>query len=88
MAPKKKSKAEASGMVSIPTKAAPNWPPFTPLIPVSDLSLEEVLPGQVVTVPNFWTATLCKNYVSFLASLPLVCPCPMSPILKILTLSM
>jgi hypothetical protein len=24
-----------------------------------------------VTITNFWTATLCKNYVSFLSSLPL-----------------
>jgi len=49
----------------------PNWPPFTPLIPESDLSLHEVLPDQIVTVPNLWTSTLCKTYVSFLSSLPL-----------------
>lgn len=49
----------------------PNWPPFTPLIPESDLSLHEVLSDQIVTVPNLWTSTLCKTYVSFLSSLPL-----------------
>ncbi|KAJ4350364.1 uncharacterized protein N0V89_008985 [Didymosphaeria variabile] len=74
MGPKKKSKTE------LPTKAAqkpstptvtPNWPAFAPLIPESDLSLQETLAGQIVTIPNFWTATLCKTYVSFLSSLPL-----------------
>jgi hypothetical protein len=76
MGPKKKSKTEA------PTKAAqkpstpmptptPNWPAFAPLIPEADLSLQETLAGQIVTIPNFFTATLCKTYVSFLSSLPL-----------------
>lgn len=73
MAPKKKGKADPSVATAASTKATPNWPPFIPLIPTSDLSLEETLSGQIVTVPNFWTATLCKNYVSFLSSLPLVC---------------
>jgi hypothetical protein len=69
MAPKKKSTRP-----SIPppvAKPAPNWPPFSPLIPEADLALEDVMPGQIVTIPNFWTSTLCKSYVSFLSSLPL-----------------
>lgn len=49
----------------------PNWPAFRPLIPASDLSLQEVLPGQIVTIPNFWPSSLCKTFVSFLSSLPL-----------------
>jgi hypothetical protein len=74
MAPKKKGKAEPVPKHSAPPQAAqqrPNWPAFTPLIPEADLSMQELLPGQIVTVPSFWTATLCKNYVSFLSSLPL-----------------
>ncbi|KAF2832426.1 hypothetical protein CC86DRAFT_89358 [Ophiobolus disseminans] len=72
MAPKKKGKSEGLTAASPqPAKATPNWPAFTPLVPKSDLALEEVLQGQIVTIPNFWTATLCKNYVSFLSSLPL-----------------
>lgn len=75
MPPKKKGKTEASGKAAAstpsPTVQAPNWPAFSPLIPTADLSLQEVLPGQIITVPNFWTATLCKNYVTFLSSLPL-----------------
>jgi hypothetical protein len=69
MAPKKKS-----ARPSVPPQAAkstPNWPPFSPLIPDADLAMEEVMPGQIVTIPNFWTSTLCKSYVSFLSSLPL-----------------
>jgi hypothetical protein len=69
MAPKKKS-----ARPSVPPPAAkptPNWPPFSPLIPDADLVMEEVMPGQIVTIPNFWTSTLCKSYVSFLSSLHL-----------------
>lgn len=87
MAPKKKKgKAEPSEMSATPkqpssslpnsksnspSSSLPNWPPFTPLIPEADLALHETLPGQIVVIPNFWTATLCKNYVNFLSTLPL-----------------
>lgn len=73
MAPKKNGKATAASNRSTPQQPIqrPNWPAFTPLIPESDLSLQEVLPNQIVTIPNFFTATLCKSYVSFLSSLPL-----------------
>lgn len=27
--------------------------------------------SQIVVIKNFWTGTLCKNYVSFLKTLPL-----------------
>lgn len=50
----------------------PNWPPLKPLIPTSDLHLETLLKDQIVIIRNFLTSTLCKNYVSFLSSLPLV----------------
>jgi hypothetical protein len=69
MAPKKKS-----ARPSVPAQAAkptPDWPPFSPLIPDADLAMEELMSGQIVTIPNFWTSTLCKSYVSFLSSLPL-----------------
>ncbi|KAF2475368.1 uncharacterized protein BDR25DRAFT_301074 [Lindgomyces ingoldianus] len=69
MAPKKKAKPESSKK---PTPPQPlEWPPFTPLIPELDISLQELLPGQIITISNFWTASLCKTYVSFLSSLPL-----------------
>ncbi|KAF1849053.1 uncharacterized protein K460DRAFT_84447 [Cucurbitaria berberidis CBS 394.84] len=75
MVPKKKGKPESKPVASSSSQPArqppPNWPAFTPLIPESHLALEELLPGQIVTIRNLWTATLCKNYVSFLSSLPL-----------------
>lgn len=73
MAPKKKGKTEAAQPTGPPqaARATPNWPTFTPLVPESDLTLQHVLPGQIVTIPNFWTSALCKTYVAFLSSLPL-----------------
>ncbi|KKZ59869.1 hypothetical protein EMCG_05331 [[Emmonsia] crescens] len=50
----------------------PNWPPLKPLIPASDLYLETLLDDQIFIIRNLLTSTLCKTYVSFLSSLPLV----------------
>ena len=50
----------------------PNWPPLQPLVPPTDLSLETLLDDQILVVHNLLTSTLCRNYVSFLSSLPLV----------------
>ncbi|KAF2030201.1 hypothetical protein EK21DRAFT_112121 [Setomelanomma holmii] len=73
MAPKDKGKKEAPrpAAPSQPAKQILNWPAFTPLRPQSDLALEEVLPNQILTIPNLWTSTLCRNYVSLLSSLSL-----------------
>lgn len=49
----------------------PDWPPFKPLSLASDLSLSTVVDFQIIVVKNFWTKSLCKNYVSFLKGLPL-----------------
>lgn len=49
----------------------PNWPPLTPLSPPEDLSFDTLLSDQVLTISNFWTSTLCRNYVSFLKTLRL-----------------
>lgn len=50
----------------------PSWPALQPLVPTSDLLLETVLQDQILVIRNFWTSSLCKNYVSFLSTLPLV----------------
>lgn len=78
MPPKKKAKSDPStkpttsnALTQSTSRQPPNWPALHPLIPASDLSLHELLPNQIITVPNLWTATLCKTYVSFLSSLPL-----------------
>jgi hypothetical protein len=49
----------------------PNWPVFKSLVPTSHLALSTLLDSQIVVIRNFWTSTLCKNYVSFLKGLPL-----------------
>ena len=51
--------------------AVPNWPTLQPLLPASDVELNSVLPGQIITASKLWTTSLCKAYVSFLSSLPL-----------------
>ncbi|KAL1650845.1 hypothetical protein SLS58_000964 [Diplodia intermedia] len=72
MPPKgKKKDAATKPAAAQPELPPPNWPAFKPLIPPSDLSLQEVVPEQIVTLPNFWPSSLCKTYVSFLSSLPL-----------------
>ncbi|KAL8937063.1 MAG: hypothetical protein Q9216_004612 [Gyalolechia sp. 2 TL-2023] len=50
----------------------PRWPPLKPLVPSSNLRLETLLEDQIIVIRNFFTSSLCKNYVSFLSSLPLV----------------
>ena len=69
--PKQKSVQSKPDSGQIPKPNAPNWPPLTPLLPAEDLCLETVLAGQILVVRNLFTANLCKNYVSFLSSLPL-----------------
>ncbi|OKL59201.1 hypothetical protein UA08_05587 [Talaromyces atroroseus] len=46
----------------------PNWPPLRPLVPASDLYIEPLLKDQVYLIRNFFTANLCKSYISFLSS--------------------
>ncbi|EXJ84964.1 hypothetical protein A1O3_05639 [Capronia epimyces CBS 606.96] len=60
-----------SDSITKPKPQAPNWPPLTPLIPAEHLSLETRWPSLVLLVRNLFTSSLCKNYVSFLSSLPL-----------------
>ncbi|KAK5710140.1 hypothetical protein LTR17_019143 [Elasticomyces elasticus] len=50
----------------------PAWPLLQPLVPAGDLTLTTLLPDQVLTISCLWTAALCKTYISFLATLPLV----------------
>jgi hypothetical protein len=71
MPPKKKQKQNTATTQPPHPVQPPNWPVFAPLVPDADLSLNVLLPQQIITVPSLWTATLCKNYVSFLSSLPL-----------------
>ncbi|KUJ07266.1 uncharacterized protein LY89DRAFT_712093 [Mollisia scopiformis] len=72
MGPKKPhSTTKPPSKSSTPPTPPTNWPIFKPLLPVSDLSLQTLVPSQIITIPYFWTSTLCKNYVNFLKTLPL-----------------
>lgn len=74
MAPKGKAKSKgASKQLPQPKQQQPkpDWPLLQPLLPASDLTLEELVPDQIVLIRNLWTSRLCKDYVSFLSTLPL-----------------
>src|ERR1700738_4262878 len=73
MAPAKKiSAVKSKTKTSTDTEPPPNWPPFKPSRPTSDLTLHTLVDSQIILIHNFFTSTLCKTYVSFLKTLPLV----------------
>jgi hypothetical protein len=74
MAGKKRERAsKASATAQLQTTSSfPDWPAFRPLLPTSDLYISTIMDSQIVVVRNFWTSTLCKDYVAFLRNLPLV----------------
>lgn len=69
---KSKSKPTTSLSKKKDASPPPKWPPLKPLVPTSDLVRETLLENQIVVIRNFFTSSLCKTYVSFLSSLPLV----------------
>ena len=71
MPPKKHSSTKATKSPKPPPNSPPNWPALKPLVPTSDLTLNTLLPSQIVTISQFFTSTLCKTYVNFLKELPL-----------------
>ncbi|KAI1261701.1 hypothetical protein F5Y18DRAFT_197443 [Xylariaceae sp. FL1019] len=53
---------------------APRWPPFKPHLPVVQPSFDRPSPkfeDQIVVIRNFFPKSLCRDYVAFLAGLPL-----------------
>lgn len=75
MPPKQKNKTKSVGASTTTAvqkpPAAPDWPVLKPILTAPDLTVEETLRDQILVVPNFFTANLCKAYVSFLSTLPL-----------------
>ncbi|KAI0204104.1 hypothetical protein F4808DRAFT_368834 [Astrocystis sublimbata] len=52
----------------------PNWPPFRPSLPVTQLFFDAPIPkleDQIIILRNFWPKSLCHDYVNFLSELPL-----------------
>ncbi|KAL9101339.1 MAG: hypothetical protein Q9163_003386 [Psora crenata] len=72
MAPKTGSRHKATQKEKAKPVPLPEWPPLQPLIPANDLVLETLLEEQILIIRNFFPWGLCKKYVSFLSSLPLV----------------
>lgn len=71
MPPKQKNKAKSSSTpVKIEKPSLPNWPLLKPTLTAADLTVEETLKDHILVIPTFFTASLCKTYVSFLATLP------------------
>ena len=72
MPTKRRQKEIPAKNAKAPPPSLPAWPPLHPLVPTTDLSLETILEDQVFVIRNFLTSTLCKKYVSFLSTLPLI----------------
>lgn len=81
MSSKSRRKADHGARSSVATDDAntadevpltPNWPKLQPLVPTQDLWMEAVLQDQIILVRNLFTSSLCKKYVSFLSTLPLI----------------
>ena len=69
--PSKSKKAVVASNRKAVDQPIPKWPPLIPLLPSIDLHLETLLTDQILLIRNLLTSTLCRNYVSFLSSLPL-----------------
>lgn len=67
--PKATSKAKAKTPVTQVEK--PTWPAFRPSLPLVKLQPEPMLDSRVVLIRNFWPKSLCRDYVTFLQTLPL-----------------
>lgn len=64
--PPSKKQAKAAPSDEAPKQTTLSWPPLAPLLPPSDLELQTVLESQILIIPKFFTATLCKTYLAFL----------------------
>jgi hypothetical protein len=72
--PKPKNKGSKPGKVEAaePPPAPPSWPAFKPPLPIVDLTpVPHPLTSKVVLIPSFFPRSLCRDYVSFLKTLPL-----------------
>lgn len=50
----------------------PDWPAFKPPLPVVDLEFDSLVEDKVVVLRSFFPKNLCRDYVSFLRTLPLI----------------
>jgi hypothetical protein len=70
--PKPNRSSKAPAAAPLPPPAPPSWPVFKPPLPVVDLTPElHPLTSKLVLIPSFFPRSLCRDYVSFLRTLPL-----------------
>ncbi|KAI1851992.1 hypothetical protein JX266_002845 [Neoarthrinium moseri] len=75
--PKPKASKSKSSKANAPPIAAtqrPDWPPFKPPLPVTNLGLEppvSAFEDKIQVVRAFFPRSLCRDYVTFLQGLPL-----------------
>lgn len=69
---KPKVKASKPAATPLPKEPPPSWPPFKPALPVLPLT-PSTHPdtSKIVLLNNFFPRFLCRDYVSFLKTLPL-----------------
>lgn len=72
MAKKPKAPKGKAAEPATPAAPPPSWPSFKPALPVTDLDIETLVEAKVVVFRSFWPKNLCRDYVSFLKTLPLV----------------
>lgn len=73
MGPKPKNKAlKPTSNTNIVKEQLPNWPRLNSLVLTENLYVETLVEDQIVVIRNLLTSKLCKDYVSFLTSLPLM----------------
>lgn len=54
------------------SSAPPSWPSFKPSLPITDLTFDTLVDDKVVVLRKFFPKSLCRDYVSFLSTLPLI----------------
>ncbi|KAK4229039.1 putative prolyl 4-hydroxylase 4 [Podospora fimiseda] len=71
MAKDKRPKQTAAPAPAV-NPGTPDWPAFKPPLPVVDLEFESLVEDKVVVLRSFFPKNLCRDYVSFLKTLPLI----------------
>lgn len=70
---RREAPVDAAGAAGVASGSSlPKWPPLQPLVPAEHLGMDALLQDQIILIHNLFTTSLCKTYVSFLSSLPLI----------------
>ncbi|KAH9895531.1 hypothetical protein F4778DRAFT_276263 [Xylariomycetidae sp. FL2044] len=70
----KKNQASQSSAADATAPQLPNWPAFKPALPVVPLVFDMPVAGledKITILRNFWPKNLCRDYLTYLKTLPL-----------------